>query len=158
MVCPHTHMRMPRGIGNNMDLNEAFAAHKADPSDVNTEQLGKELLKFCDAFVKKNYRAGCPDVVHLQEAVTETCITVWRDMATYNPTKSSFSSWVCFILKNDVMDLFRAYRSRMEVPLLDHDGATTSQFSRLEAKIELKQLIATLSAEDQVFIDRKSVV
>src|ERR1017187_7928589 len=126
MVCPHTHMRTPRGIGNNMDLNEAFEIYRTNPSDDNKEQLGKQLYQFCDAFVKKNYRAGCPDVVHLQDAVTETCLAVWRGIPTYEERGYHFSTWVGGILRHDVMDLFRAYRERLEVPLLDHDGATTT--------------------------------
>ena len=145
-----------------MTLDEVYAVYLADPSEENKQLFGKVLFNFCNAYVKKHYCKKDSAYRQLKDAVTETCLRVWQDLAKYDATKvgkesqkgRTFTSWVRMILDSDVIDIMRAYKKE-DVPLYDNHGASSSQFDRLDAKITVRQLMSTLAFVDQKFIKMK---
>jgi RNA polymerase sigma-70 factor (ECF subfamily) len=82
------------------DLRAAYDAH------------GTELYRFA--------RRSLGDSGLAEDAVQEAFVRAWRASATYDPAKASQRTWLFAILRNVVIDLVRARRSR---PALAHDDA-----------------------------------
>lgn len=65
---------------------------------------GAELYRFA--------RRSLGDAGLAEEAVQEAFVRAWRASATYDPARSSQRTWLFAILRNVVIDLVRARRSR----------------------------------------------
>lgn len=139
-----------------MLVNQAYEAYVADPSEINKEQLGKCVFTFCDAWIEKKY---CPDAATrelLQDAVMETCRTVWETLPKFDASKGrKFASWIRMILDSDIKNQFRNYKTRNEVALHPGHREYSNAAARIEAKLTLKQLVSTLFKEDQAFVKLK---
>jgi RNA polymerase sigma-70 factor (ECF subfamily) len=88
------------------DLRAVYDAH------------GAELYRFA--------RRSLGDPGLAEEAVQEAFVRAWRASATYDPAKASQRTWLFAILRNVVIDLVRARRSR---PALAHDDAGRAERS-----------------------------
>jgi len=93
---------------------------------------GAELYRFA--------RRSLSDATLAEDAVQETFLRAWRASASYDPARASQRTWLFAILRNVVIDLARARRSRP--PLA---GAATAVEG--EAADELDRALTTWQVE-----------
>lgn len=67
-------------------------------------ELYDRYYTYIKNFLKKNYTL----YYDLEDEVSEILIKIFMGLNTYNPKKSSFSSWVCSIAKNHMVDKWRS--------------------------------------------------
>jgi RNA polymerase sigma-70 factor (ECF subfamily) len=77
---------------------------------------GAELYRFA--------RRSLGDAGLAEEAVQEAFLRAWRASASYDPARASQRTWLFAILRNVVIDLVRARRSRPPLAAADEDGRT----------------------------------
>ena len=78
---------------------------------------GGELYRFA--------RRSLGDAGLAEEAVQEAFLRAWRASASYDPARASQRTWLFAILRNVVIDLVRARRSRPPLAAADDDGPTS---------------------------------
>ena len=76
-----------------------------------SESHGPELYRFA--------RRSLSDAALAEDAVQEAFVRAWRASSSYDPAKASQRTWLFAILRNVVIDMVRARRSR---PPLAGDG------------------------------------
>ena len=86
------------------DVRSAYAAH------------GGELYRYA--------RRSLGDAGAAEDAVQEAFVRAWRASATYDPAKASQRTWLFAILRNVVIDIARARRSRPALSARGRDGAS----------------------------------
>lgn len=73
-------------------------------NDSNSQnKLYDKYTIFVKNFLKKNYTT----YHDLDDDVSEILIKIFLGLHTFNPTKSSFTSWVCTVAKNHMIDKWR---------------------------------------------------
>jgi RNA polymerase sigma-70 factor, ECF subfamily len=75
---------------------------------------GGELYRFA--------RRSLGDAGLAEEAVQEAFLRAWRASASYDPSRASQRTWLFAILRNVVIDLVRARRSRPPIAAGDDDA------------------------------------
>jgi RNA polymerase sigma-70 factor, ECF subfamily len=85
---------------------------------------GAELYRFA--------RRSLGDATLAEDAVQETFLRAWRASASYDPARASQRTWLYAILRNVVIDLARARRSRP--PLTT--GADAAEGSADDAELD----------------------
>jgi RNA polymerase sigma-70 factor (ECF subfamily) len=76
---------------------------------------GPELYRFA--------RRSLGDAALAEDAVQEAFVRAWRASASYDPAKASQRTWLYAILRNVVIDMVRARRSRPPLDPRGDDGA-----------------------------------
>src|SRR5258708_12730611 len=87
--------------GDSMNLNDAYILFKADP-EVNKEVFGAALLGYCTAILKKDYGASYNT---LGDAISETCLEVWRQLPDYKKDKGKLTTFFTSIIRRNVINL-----------------------------------------------------
>jgi RNA polymerase sigma-70 factor (ECF subfamily) len=98
------------GLGNDTGLRAAYAAH------------GGELYGFAHRSL------GDPGLA--EEAVQETFLRAWRAADRFDPSLGSVRTWLFSIIRNVIVDLWRARRSRL--PLASGDVEAAAPDDHLE--------------------------
>ncbi len=101
---------------------------------------GGELYRFA--------RRSLGDAGLAEEAVQEAFVRAWRASASYDPARASQRTWLFAILRNVVIDLVRARRSRPPVvPAEDErggDGVADDGIDRMLTVWEVEAALAEL--------------
>ena len=95
------------------------------------EAHGAELYRFA--------RRSLGDAGLAEDAVQEAFVRAWRASASYDPARASQRTWLFAILRNVVIDIGRARRSRPQPPPgppRDGDGAPVEPADRVDDGIE----------------------
>ena len=99
---------------------------------------GPELYRFA--------RRSLSDAGTAEDAVQETFLRAWRASASYDPARASQRTWLFAILRNVVIDLARARRSRP--PLADgaegSEGAADDELDRALNTWQVESALAEL--------------
>ncbi len=130
-------------------LNEVYKKYKENPTDENKDIFGAELMKYCVKMVKTKF-AGRRDI---DDMVMDACLLVWKDLDQYKGT-STFSTWVGSVLIHMGVAEASAQDKYEEVPL-EENSAVYNPYHGINAKLDLKSLLSTLSERDKSFIKLK---
>jgi RNA polymerase sigma-70 factor (ECF subfamily) len=99
---------------------------------------GAELYRFA--------RRSLGDAGLAEEAVQEAFVRAWRASAAYDPARSSQRTWLFAILRNVVIDLVRARRSRPSLAVDPGDeGAADLAEDGIDRMLTLWQVEAALA-------------
>lgn len=85
------------------------------------------------------------DAALAEDAVQEAFVRAWRASATYDPARSSQRTWLFAILRNVVIDLARARRSRPPLAGAD-DGDPAAVTDEIDHVLTAWQVEAALGA------------
>jgi RNA polymerase sigma-70 factor, ECF subfamily len=139
-----------------MNLNEAYAAYTKDPSWLNKEVLGDELLTYCTVYFRK-YGGGIEESLRrvrsyqtMKDALGDAILEIWERLPKYNPQKASFKTWVTTILNNSFIDGYKKYAKTAEVSMVD--DPIVHPHRSIDDKLTLKQAMQTLSKPEQEFL------
>jgi RNA polymerase sigma factor (sigma-70 family) len=135
-------------------LNQTYQAYLDDPTSENYETLGEALMRFVEATIVRTHGSQFPE---LEDAVGEACLDVIKGLPSFNPAKSSFSTWVYNVTTNSCLDALRKRNGQQEEEL-DTDVLKSQSYDfyrNLDAKLDMNKLIAQLSKDEQELIEMK---
>jgi RNA polymerase sigma-70 factor (ECF subfamily) len=90
-----------------------------------------------------------------QDVLQDCFVTIWKKVASYNPEKGSFFTWMLNICRNRAIDTLRKdNRAQAHQEEMMETGfiSTATEALNVDA-IGLKELIGTLSPEERLVID-----
>jgi RNA polymerase sigma factor (sigma-70 family) len=135
--------------------NATFEAYKSGA--LSEEAFARALIVYVTKLVKrasKHGKARHATYCTIEDAIGESLLEVWEHLDTFDPTKSSLSTYVATVVLRNVIDVYRRYNKRQEVAFVEemHEapflGGTAS-------KLSLKALLSTLSRDDREFLKMK---
>lgn len=141
-----------------MTLNDSYKAWKENPSDDSYNELGKALLWYINKQLRtlKYYSISITlSDEMVEDAQGNTLIKVFEYLPTYNPEKSSFSTWVYAIIKHVVADIIEEATKRNEYPLFENTAVSKDPFGGINGKLLIQKLLSQLNEEDKSFVKMK---
>ncbi len=139
-----------------MNLNNSYEAYKRDPLLV--DEFALELKKFITGTVKQYcLRKSASTFSLLEDAIGDSLLKVWEHLGTYDPTKEAvFTTWVTTCVYNNIVDIFRKYKNRQELLMIDNVGYDSGKPDfDLGDRLTLDKIRRQLSKEDQNLITFK---
>ncbi len=131
-----------------LNLNELHEAYLKDPLLV--DEFASELTRFVTKIVKSECRSRSTYFT-IEDAIGESLLDVWRTLPTFDSTKSQLTTFVRRIIQDNIVDIYRKYNKRQELPIVDEDDYT-HQEKGPAAKLTLDKLVSTLNDEDKSFV------
>jgi DNA-directed RNA polymerase specialized sigma24 family protein len=128
-----------------MNLNESYTTWANSPTPENYEIFGRDLLAYVKGRIRK-VRSAPRDV--RTEMPINVIIRVLSEISQYDPTRSPFTVWVNYKIDHVAADMTTEAFDRQEYGLFEGHEAP-DDYKGIEAKILLKQLMETLSVDEQ---------
>ncbi len=101
------------------------------------EAHGGELYRFA--------RRSLGDAGLAEEAVQEAFVRAWRASSSYDPARASQRTWLFAILRNVVIDLVRARRSRPQLAVPGDGGEADAGPDAIERMLTVWEVEAALA-------------
>jgi RNA polymerase sigma factor (sigma-70 family) len=135
-------------------LNEAYQAHKDNPTSENYEALGLALMTFIEATIVRTHGSQFRE---LEDAVGEACLKVFEGLSSFDSKKSGFSTWVYTVTEHACIDALRRRNGQQEEEL---DTATLNDqsydfYKDMDARLDLEKRVKELSKEEQELVELK---
>src|SRR4051812_47159417 len=105
-----------------------------------TESDGWALSQLYDRYSGLVYSAGMRylgDRTLAEDLVQDVFFSVWRDAASFDSSKASFSTWVSHITRNRAIDLARRRRARVQTVTPNTEGVTLPELGEDDGTEEI---------------------
>jgi RNA polymerase sigma factor (sigma-70 family) len=135
-----------------MKLNEAYEAYTKDPDGWAKEDLGVELLVYCNKFFSTHEGTKGRDG-EIHDSLGDAILKVWERLSKFDPKKSSFVTFVTLILKNQLADGHKKVKQRQEIIL--GDEAQVHPHRSIDDKLTMKQAMECLTKQETELLKMK---
>ena len=103
-----------------------------------------------------------------EECMNDVLWAVWQNIESYDPSKSSFSSWLAGVSRYKAIDCKRKYIKQLSESSLDsfpypvEDRKAENDLLKVELEEEIEEILSSLSLKDreifrQVFLEEESI-
>lgn len=103
-----------------------------------------------------------------EECMNDVLLAVWQNIASYDPSKSSFQSWLAGVSRYKAIDCKRKYLKQLSESSLDDfsypviDKNAERDLLKIELQEEIEEILNSLSEKDreifrQVFLEEESI-
>jgi RNA polymerase sigma factor (sigma-70 family) len=135
-------------------VNDAYEAHRSDPTDENYARLYESLREYSQSLAK----SVIPDVgrTYYHHAAENAATNSLLELEKFDPQKASFSTWAHMSITRDLIDWARKRERRREDSVADVDldnSKSTDTISAVEARLFLQKFLSTLSDEERTLCE-----